>query len=154
MKVIIKDYMALPLEIKNNALVGVWHVISTSGFFFTNQFSPGPRVGNLLGPFRIWKNSRKYSQLCVYRRWQAVHRWQRHIIASVVLLVPTLLRYRYMLALHSEMENISTGPTFGDFFTIRTRCRTSRLQDYRVKEYRLPSPPVTVCTAWESLCGQ
>jgi hypothetical protein len=38
------------------------------------------------------------------------------------------------------MENISRGPTFGDFVTIHTR--TSQLQDHRVKEYRLPSPPL------------
>jgi hypothetical protein len=38
-----------------------------------------------------------------------------------------------------EMENISRGPTFGDFVTLsaqRRRCRTSQLQDYR-----LTSPP-------------
>jgi hypothetical protein len=36
------------------------------------------------------------------------------------------------------MENISRGPTFGDFVTIR--IRTSQLQDHRVKEYRPPPP--------------
>ncbi len=59
------------------------------------------------------------------------------------------------------MENLSRGPTFGDFVTILTegRCRTSRLQDYRyrVQEYRLPSPPllnVMYFTASESFWGQ
>jgi hypothetical protein len=46
------------------------------------------------------------------------------------------------------MENISRGPTFGDFVTILTergQCRTLRLQDYRVQECRLPSPPSIKC---------
>ncbi len=37
----------------------------------------------------------------------------------------------------------------------RGRCRTSRLQDFRVQEYRLPSPPSFKCTVLrESLCRQ
>ncbi len=42
---------------------------------------------------------------------------------------------------------MSGGPTFGDFVTILTggRCRTTLLQDYRVQEYRLPSPPSIKC---------
>ncbi len=45
------------------------------------------------------------------------------------------------------MENISRGPTFRDFVTIHTegRCRTTWLQDYRVQEYRPPSPPFIKC---------
>ncbi len=48
------------------------------------------------------------------------------------------------------MENISRGPTFGDFVTIRTQSRTSQLQDYRILEYctlvyRLPFPPSFKC---------
>ncbi len=45
------------------------------------------------------------------------------------------------------MENIR-GPTFGDFVTIRTEASmqditvATRLQDYRVQEYRLPFPPL------------
>jgi hypothetical protein len=44
-----------------------------------------------------------------------------------------------------EMENISRGPTFGDFVTIRTEAS---MQDitvarlHRVQEYRLPSSPL------------
>jgi hypothetical protein len=46
---------------------------------------------------------------------------------------------------NKELENISRGSTFWDFVTIRTdyymgRCGTSRLQDYIIQEYRLPSP--------------
>ncbi len=43
-----------------------------------------------------------------------------------------------------EIENRRRGPTFRDFVTMGTeaRCRTSQLQDYRVREYRLPSPPL------------
>jgi hypothetical protein len=41
------------------------------------------------------------------------------------------------------MENISRGPTFGDFVTIRTEVSMQDITvaDYRVQEYRLPSPP-------------
>ncbi len=37
------------------------------------------------------------------------------------------------------MENISRGPTFGDFVTIRTEASMQDVQGYRVQEYRLPS---------------
>jgi hypothetical protein len=61
------------------------------------------------------------------------------------------------------MENISRGPTFGDFVTIRTEgvdagCHVTvaRLQSARV--HRLPSPPSFKCNVLrESLsveCGQ
>ncbi len=45
------------------------------------------------------------------------------------------------------MENISRGPTFGylSLSASRRRCRTSQLQDYTVREYRLPSPPSFKC---------
>ncbi len=54
----------------------------------------------------------------------------------------------YLLVAAREMENIyiSRGPTFGDWILSlsaqRGRCRTSRLQDCRFQEYRLPSPPL------------
>ncbi len=49
-----------------------------------------------------------------------------------------------------EMENISRGPTFGDFVTIRTERSmqdgiVARLQSTRVQEYKLPSPPFFKC---------
>jgi hypothetical protein len=44
-----------------------------------------------------------------------------------------------------EMENISRGQVLPSgilsLSSQRGRCRTPRLQDYRVQEYRLPSPP-------------
>jgi hypothetical protein len=42
---------------------------------------------------------------------------------------------------------VSSGPTYGGFVTIAQmgRCRTSRLQDTGVQEYRLPSPPSFKC---------
>jgi hypothetical protein len=45
------------------------------------------------------------------------------------------------------MENISRGPTFGDLslYAQRGQCRTSWLQDFRVQEFRLPSPPSSKC---------
>ncbi len=45
--------------------------------------------------------------------------------------------------LATEMENMRRrGPTFDDFVTILTegQYRTTRLKDYRVQEYRIPSP--------------
>jgi hypothetical protein len=44
------------------------------------------------------------------------------------------------------MENISRGPISGIFSlsSQRGRCRTTRLQDYRVREYRLSSPSTIV----------
>ncbi len=56
-----------------------------------------------------------------------------------------------------EMENISLGPTFGDLSLSvqRGRSRTHRLQDNRVQEYRLPSPPSFKCNVLrKSLSGQ
>jgi hypothetical protein len=46
-----------------------------------------------------------------------------------------------------EMENISRGPTFGDFVTI---CADGSMQDItvarlQIQEYRLPSPPSFIC---------
>jgi hypothetical protein len=44
--------------------------------------------------------------------------------------------------------NTSGGPTFGDFFTILTDGSmqdNTPLQDYRVQEYRLLSPPSIKC---------
>jgi hypothetical protein len=46
------------------------------------------------------------------------------------------------------MENFSRGPTFGGFVTIRIEGSmqgTSQLQDYRVQEFRLSSPPSFKC---------
>ncbi len=113
---------------------------STSGLFFTNQFPHGPWVGNLWGPFRIFKKFAEIFATLCYHRWQAVHRCQRHIIASVVLLVPTLLRYFYMLALHREMENINRGPTFGDLVTISTERSMQDVTVARLQSTRLQTP--------------
>jgi hypothetical protein len=49
---------------------------------------------------------------------------------------------------HREMENISIEvPPSGILSPSaqRRRCRTSQLQDYRLQEYRLPSPPSFKC---------
>ncbi len=64
-------------------------------------------------------------------------------LSQPTTILPSLLLCR----LPREMENISRGPTFGHFVTIRTErsmqvCKTT---DYRVQEYRLPSPPSFKC---------
>jgi len=43
-----------------------------------------------------------------------------------------------------EMENISRGPTFGDFVTVRTEASMQDITVARLqsKEYRLPFPPI------------
>jgi hypothetical protein len=57
------------------------------------------------------------------------------------------------------MENISRGPTFGDFVPIRTEASAGRYS-CMTTEYKStdsPLPPllnVMYRTAWESLCGQ
>ncbi len=53
----------------------------------------------------------------------------------------------YQQGLNQRVENISRGPTFGDFVTILTEGSmqdntVARLQS--IQEYRLPSPPSIV----------
>jgi hypothetical protein len=43
-----------------------------------------------------------------------------------------------------EIENIRRGPTFGDFGT-EASMQDVTVEDYRVQEYRLPSPPPFKC---------
>jgi hypothetical protein len=45
-----------------------------------------------------------------------------------------------------EMENISRGPTFGDFVTILTEVSMQDNTVARLQEYRLPSPPSMKCS--------
>ncbi len=52
----------------------------------------------------------------------------------------------YVTSVHlvGYRENISRGPTFGDFVT-EGSMQDLRLHDYRVQEYRLPSPLSIKC---------
>ena len=43
-----------------------------------------------------------------------------------------------------EIENIRRGPTFGDFGT-EASMQDVTVEDYKVQEYRLPSPPPFKC---------
>jgi hypothetical protein len=65
--------------------------------------------------------------------------------------VPTFLdlKHSYLSPLkHKETQRIQVEVLPSGIlalFSQRGRCRTSRLQDYRVQEYRLPSPPSIKC---------
>jgi hypothetical protein len=55
---------------------------------------------------------------------------------------------QFFLVTAREMENTSRGPISSGILSLSAqggRCRTSQLQDYRVQEYRLPSPPSFKC---------
>ncbi len=60
-------------------------------------------------------------------------------------LVAAVSVHRFFLSVSvREIDNIRRGPTFGDFGT-EASMQDVTVEDYRVQEYRLPSPPPFKC---------
>jgi hypothetical protein len=81
----------------------------------------------------------------IWRVLEATPTRRARLLPELDSLEAELLAARWVNPVQSEMENIIRGPTFGDFVTILTEGSMQdsiRLQDYRVQEYRLPSPPL------------